>query len=397
MSSTIYLIHRCPYCHVNITRPGLLRDHLEKQHTLKCDFTNERRKATKEITFVTEPTANSQTCFSCCFCKMFFDDETVFKMHIENDHVITTVIHSHNRRSYSYDIKDVSASTATIETEENWIIDDLLVSNMLHSFRDQVVIRHDKGQALSDSDLLALDYIFPFAKDVNESTPIFTGAQHKAVITDIEVMQDSGKTNQFAIKWCSDLAKMDTPSWRDVKLATAKCICTAVDTDNDDDLLAAEIIHALSGRLIRNNHEKHMLEDSFAHQYLDPILETIFGSDECLRQEWANDILLPMMKRKRNDNDSNTDVDNSKDAETVYKPDWAVFANGNPVVIMTGTLELKVSYMRNPGCVSDYVKLAKEMKLVLHQLIHLGVIRPIACGILIQGMSEIDTDNQHNK
>jgi hypothetical protein len=38
---------------------------------------------------------------------------------------------------------------------------------------------------------------------------------------------------------------MDTPNWRDVKLATAKCICAAEDTDNDDDLLAAEIIHAL--------------------------------------------------------------------------------------------------------------------------------------------------------
>lgn len=46
---------------------------------------------------------------------------------------------------------------------------------------------------------------------------------------------------------------------------------------------------------------------------------------------------------------------------------------------------------------SDYVKLTKEMRLVLHQLTHLGVIQSIACGILIEGMSEIDTDDQHNK
>ncbi|KAI8334526.1 hypothetical protein EDC96DRAFT_414229, partial [Choanephora cucurbitarum] len=159
---------------------------------------------------------------------------------------------------------------------------------------------------------------------------------------------------------------MDSPNWREVKLATAKCICAAADTDNDDDLLAAEIIHALSGRLIKSNDGKRMLEDSFAHQYLDPILETIFGSDECLKQDWANGALLPTTKRKQNDDEDDNDnaevdVGSSKDvAETVYKPDWAVFANGNPVITVIGTLELKVSYKRNPGFVSDYVKLAKE-------------------------------------
>ncbi|KAI9484227.1 MAG: hypothetical protein EXX96DRAFT_169939 [Benjaminiella poitrasii] len=103
MSTTIYLIYRCPYCHVNTTRPGLLRDHLENLHTLKCNFTKERRRVTKEITFVTESTVNSRTCFGCCFCKMFFDDEAVFKNHIENDHVITAI--------------NVSASMVTVETE----------------------------------------------------------------------------------------------------------------------------------------------------------------------------------------------------------------------------------------------------------------------------------------
>ncbi|KAI8334527.1 hypothetical protein EDC96DRAFT_525422 [Choanephora cucurbitarum] len=154
MSSLIYLINRFPYCHVSVTRSKTLRDHLENSHTLKCNFTSERRKGTKEITFVTEPGPNSRTCFGCCFCKMFFDDEAVFKKHIENDHVITTVIHSHNRRTYSYDIKNVNASTATIEAEAKWIIGDILVSDLLHSFRDQVVIRHNKGQPLSDIDLL---------------------------------------------------------------------------------------------------------------------------------------------------------------------------------------------------------------------------------------------------
>ncbi|KAI9493915.1 hypothetical protein BDB00DRAFT_882951 [Zychaea mexicana] len=118
---------------------------------------------------------------------------------------------------------------------------------------------------------------------------------------------------------------MDTPCWRNVKLATAKCICAAEDTDNDDDLLAAEILHALSGRLIKNNHGECMLEDSFAHQTMSRMV--------CL---WLR------------------------------KPGCAVFANGNPVITVIGTLELKVTYKQNPGRVPDYVKLAKKMKLVLH-------------------------------
>jgi hypothetical protein len=68
---------------------------------------------------------------------------------------------------------------------------------------------------------------------------------------------------------------------------------------------------------------------------------------------------LPV-KRKRKDNTTGTEEDNSGVADVVYKPDWAVFANGGPMIKIIGTLELKVLNKRNPGCVSDYVKLAKE-------------------------------------
>ncbi|KAI9022254.1 hypothetical protein CLU79DRAFT_686915, partial [Phycomyces nitens] len=51
---------------------------------------------------------------------------------------------------------------------------------------------------------------------------------------------------------------------------------------------------------------------------------------------------------------------NNKDfLETVYKPDWVVFANGNPVVIVIRTLELKASYKQNPGCVYVCVRLCE--------------------------------------
>ncbi|OBZ87005.1 hypothetical protein A0J61_04943 [Choanephora cucurbitarum] len=76
-------------------------------------------------------------------------------------------------------------------------------------------------------------------------------------------------------------------------------------------------------------------------------LGNYFGSDECLKQDWANGTLLPTTKRKQNDDEDDNDnaeadEGNSKDVvETIYKPDWAVFANGNPVITVIGTLELK--------------------------------------------------------
>ncbi|KAG0740109.1 hypothetical protein G6F57_009643 [Rhizopus arrhizus] len=47
---------------------------------------------------------------------------------------------------------------------------------------------------------------------------------------------------------------------------------------------------------------------------------------------------------------------------------------------VTGTLELTVANKRNPGYVSDHVRLAKQVKLRLNQLIYLGVTRPLAFG-----------------
>ncbi|KAG1086196.1 hypothetical protein G6F42_021088 [Rhizopus arrhizus] len=137
-------------------------------------------------------------------------------------------------------------------------------------------------------------------KDMNESTPIFTDDQHKAVITDIELMQYSAKTNQLAIKCCSDLAKMDAPHWRDVKLAT----------------------------LIR---EQHQTRTSVLRQIVKQYAFT--GGFEPEPSRWPNATLLSTMKFFKlnddddngtvgdgDDNNTNVDMNNNKDvADTVYK------------------------------------------------------------------------------
>lgn len=41
-----------------------------------------------------------------------------------------------------------------------------------------------------------------------------------------------------------------------------------------------------------------------------------------------------------------------------------------------------------PDLISDYIKLAKEMKLILHKLVHVGMNSPRTFGILVEGMSK---------
>ncbi|OAD77126.1 hypothetical protein PHYBLDRAFT_68062 [Phycomyces blakesleeanus NRRL 1555(-)] len=327
---------------------------------------------------------------------MYFDDAAEFQKHIEDDHVTMTALDSQTFRSRKYNVVNVNATSTSDVNNTKWVVDNILVSNVLFSFRDQIISRHVKGESLSDTDLLGLDYIFPFSKNINDSVPGFTNSQHKSIIANIEIMQYTRTINKFAIKWCTKLSEMELLCWRSVKLATVECLSEAAATENADDFLAAEIIHALSARLLNGSSRKQMLEDSFAHKYLDAILETIFGSDENFKQDWANGTLLPGSKRKRanelkeenNDEDNDIKVDNDNDTkkdDLVYKPDWALFAKSGSMLTVIGTLELKVAYKRNMGYVSDYVKLAKEMKLVLHRLIYLGVTRPVAYGILVQG------------
>jgi hypothetical protein len=48
-----------------------------------------------------------------------------------------------------------------------------------------------------------------------------------------------------------------------------------------------------------------------------------------------------------------------------------------------GALESDVSFKRNWNDISDFVKLAKQMKLILHQLVFNNVQYSVTCGILV--------------
>jgi hypothetical protein len=58
-------------------------------------------------------------------------------------------------------------------------------------------------------------------------------------------------------------------------------------------------------------------------------------------------------------------------------------------------IELKVDYKRNPSYMTDFVKLVKQIKLILHELTYADMQAPVVCGILIQGKKRMSGYSNH--
>ncbi|KAI9006646.1 hypothetical protein CLU79DRAFT_723739 [Phycomyces nitens] len=137
-----------------------------------------------------------------------------------------------------------------------------------------------------------------------------------------------------------------------------------------------------------------MLEDTFVHRYVDVLLDTAFGSEPRFNYNWANGSLLqnkPQHKPEEYNSLSSSEdceFDKAKQSNNtnngLYKPDWVVYAKSGPSLTAIGVMELKVEYKRNPNFITDFVKLGKQMKLILHELLYAGVPAPVVCGILVQ-------------
>lgn len=100
------------------------------------------------------------------------------------------------------------------------------------------------------------------------------------------------------------------------------------------------------------------------HNCLHNLLSSIFSCDKYFIQDWAN---------------------KSLESSLIYQPDWCAsvkFWKNKYNIIAT---EAKPKAKQNRGIVSDYVKLGRELKLMLEKLIHCGVNDPKVYGLLVKG------------
>ncbi|KAG1165548.1 hypothetical protein G6F36_013300 [Rhizopus arrhizus] len=304
--------------------------------------------------------SKAEMCYGCCFCKDIFSDIVNLRQHIDG-HVTTDKACRPDLRKRKYKVHDVQ-DNGFIPESDKWHLEQLNVSDTLFMLRKQIIQKNERTENLSDVELLVLDHIFVFAQEHEDSIPGFGLDQHDHIV----------QTNlpRYMIHRGT------------VKVTTTSFLAEAVASSDPNELLAADIIHTLAGRLIARENKRRMLEDTFAHKYLDAILETVFGSERRFRHDWANGSLLGIKRKRQDDNNDGSESsdadddeehagdqnDNDENHSSLYKPDWVVYTKSRQSVTAVGVMELKVIYKRNPSYMTDFVKLAKQMKLILHHL-----------------------------
>jgi hypothetical protein len=70
---------------------------------------------------------------------------------------------------------------------------------------------------------------------------------------------------------------------------------------------------------------------------------------------------------------------------TIFKPDWVLYVVPWYIKREIGACEVKAPNKTNPGPISDFAKLALQMKSMVNELVHLGVDDPRAYGFLVEG------------
>ncbi|ORX43167.1 hypothetical protein DM01DRAFT_1350054 [Hesseltinella vesiculosa] len=260
-------------------------------HTIDLPIDTGRLKSSQTITFVKAPTPNSDTRLLCFVCKSMFtskvDLREHFNAHVAEQEPRPLSRHRSPARKPKRPYKVLSDNIPFPETvEEKWCVDELQVSDTLLKVREQVAKKNKLNKALTDAELLALDHVYVFSGDQRDSTSGFTLGQHTLILESIDMMNENDINVKFLTPWCSQLAVLDKPSWRKVKTATKTFSMDALNSSDPNELLAADALDNLAGRLIRREESRLMLEDSFAHKYLDTLFDPVFGSQPGLSSDW---------------------------------------------------------------------------------------------------------------
>ncbi|KAI8081810.1 uncharacterized protein B0P05DRAFT_447289, partial [Gilbertella persicaria] len=240
------------------------------------------------------------------------------------------------------------------------------ISNALSQFGWSSLSLHDKGDALSDMRLLSLDHIYAFANDISSSVTKYLGQDvHFDVVQDLslQLFEIFPEISPIISGLCIQLSTLHSavPWIKMMELASSAILKTK--GQDMETILYGSIIYKTITTLAGMNTALDN-EDTFIHNCLHNLLASIFSCDKCFIQEWAN---------------------KSLESSSTYQPDWCAsvkFWKNKYNIIAT---EAKSKANQNRGIISDYVKLGRELKLMLEKLIYSGVNEPEVYGLLLKG------------
>lgn len=217
---------------------------------------------------------------------------------------------------------------------------------------------------LSDIRLLGLNDIYIFDRNFSSSVSKYFSTQVHTMLNPTLSFDAYLPTRGLnCYNWCMDIEVSPPADYITSITLCADLLKEACDNKYFLDIHTAQILTQILPVLVHGPPEDST-EDSYVHYYLSPLMSSVFSTDPLLKMKWANGKLM---------ND-----------QSQYKPDFLVyniFGSRRCVIIIA---EFKPTE-KNSYVESDLVKLAKQMKVTLNEMIMNGVSKPEVCGVYCEG------------
>lgn len=286
-------------------------------------------------------------------------------------------IDHHPYRTCEYNLKIIDSDddeeeeddltrSANTSNESKWMLNDICISDLCLDFKEASLklAKNTDPSQLSDMRLLALNDIYKFDRNFSSSISKYFSTQVHTMLKPTLFFDDYlPKKGLNCYDWCMDIEVSPPVDYITSITLCADLLKKACDSKNFLDIHTAQILTQILPVLV-NGPPEDSTEDSYVHYYLSPLLSSVFSTDPLLKMKWANGKLM------NNQNE--------------YKPDFLLYnTSGNKKCVII-IAEFKPSE-KNSYVESDLVKLAKQMKETLNEMIINGVSKPEVCGIHCEG------------
>lgn len=288
------------------------------------------------------------------------DSEPSVDESIDEDPKSDLSIDHHPKRVADYAlVEETENDTYEDDTESIesgfWVVNDVNIHAKCFEHAEACFSKKNQHQ-LSDISILAMHSIFVFAEDTMSSVSRHFGdlSLHFPIIDDLQVSKHFSLSSAQASIWCQQAAAMSFQNKRQVQRATLEFMNTAIESENDLDMVVANLLHRMLPQVKISGNDGHLKEeDTYVHNILSPLLEDMSAYEPRLQRFWAN-------------------VSLSGDPQ--YKPDFGIYVNG-----LSQRFEVVVGEFKAPKGHCQ----GKEMRTMINRLITIGVEDPVVCGVLV--------------
>ncbi|KAG2217549.1 hypothetical protein INT45_005435, partial [Circinella minor] len=137
-----------------------------------------------------------------------------------------------------------------------------------------------KPQQLDDVGFLAMNSTYVFTEKISSSITRHFNCldhHHHGIIKDLKLYDALPSPTSAVFSWCLQAERQSYDGWKSIKKATVGYLNEAFESDNDVDLLVADVLHRILPTLKISGYNDRRGEDSFVHDILAPLLDASFS------------------------------------------------------------------------------------------------------------------------